>query len=38
VVIACVLAGFQPAPSQGILAVGVWAIFALLFARMFGRV
>ena len=37
VVIACVLAGLQPAPSEGVLAVGVWAIFALLFARMFGR-
>lgn len=37
VVIACILAGMQPAPSEGILAVGVWAIFALSFARMFGR-
>ncbi len=38
VVIACVLAGMEPAPSEGIVAVGVFAIFALLFARMFGRV
>jgi len=38
VVVACILAGMQPAPSEGALAVGVWAIFALLFARMFGRV
>lgn len=37
VVIACVLAGMQSAPSEGIVAVGVWAIFALSFARMFGR-
>lgn len=37
VVIACVLAGMQPAPMEGILAVGVWAIFALAFAQMFGR-
>ena len=37
VVVACVLAGMQPAPSEGVLAVGVWAIFALLFARMFAR-
>jgi uncharacterized protein (DUF983 family) len=37
VVVACVLAGMQPAPSEGILAVGVWAIFALMFARMIAR-
>ena len=37
VVIACLLAGMQPAPSEGVTAVGVWAIFALLFARMIGR-
>jgi len=37
VVIACLLAGMQPAPSEGVIAVGVWAIFALLFARMLGR-
>lgn len=37
VVIACILAGMQPASSEGILAVGVWAIFVLLFARVFGR-
>ena len=37
VVIACVLAGMQTAPSEGILRVGVWAIFTLLFARMFNR-
>jgi len=37
VMVACVLAGRQPAPSEGVLAVGVWAIFALLFARMFAR-
>ena len=37
VVVACVLAGMQPAPSEGVTSVGVWAIFALLFARMFGR-
>ena len=36
VVIACLLAGMQPAASQGVATVGVWAIFALLFARMFG--
>ncbi|HXY10800.1 MAG TPA: hypothetical protein VEI52_23410 [Terriglobales bacterium] len=36
VVIACILAGMQPSPSEGVTAVGVWAIFALLFARMFG--
>ena len=37
VVVACILAGMQPVPSEGILAVGVWAIFALLFAKMFAR-
>ena len=37
VIIACILAGMLPAASEGILAVGVWAIFALLFARMFAR-
>jgi len=37
VMIACVLAGTQPAPSEGVITVGVWAIFALLFARMFAR-
>jgi len=37
VVIACILAGMQPEPSQSVITVGVWAIFALLFARMFGR-
>jgi hypothetical protein len=37
VVIACILAGTRPAPSEGVTAVGVWAIFALLFARMIGR-
>lgn len=37
VIVACILAGMQSAPSEGVLAVGVWAIFALLFARMFGR-
>ena len=37
VVIACVLAGMLPTPSQGVTTVGVWAIFALLFARTFGR-
>lgn len=37
VVVACVLAGRVTAPSEGVLAVGVWAIFALLFARMLGR-
>ena len=37
VVFACILAGMQPAPSEGIVAVGVWAIFALSFAGMFGR-
>ena len=36
VVIACVLAGMHPS-SQGVLLVGVWAIFALSFARMFGK-
>lgn len=38
VVIACLLAGMPTASAQGVLAVGVWAIFALLFARVFGRV
>jgi hypothetical protein len=33
---ACVLAGFQPAASDGMVAVGVWAIFVLLFARTIG--
>lgn len=37
VVIACVLAGMQPEPSGGVTTVGIWAIFALLFAGMFGR-
>lgn len=37
VVAACLLAGLQQAPSEGVIAVGVWAIFALLFAKMFGR-
>ncbi|HXY02724.1 MAG TPA: hypothetical protein VEI49_04060 [Terriglobales bacterium] len=37
VVIACVLAGMQTASSEGVLAVGVWAIFALLLAEMFVR-
>jgi len=37
VVIACVLAGMQPVPSEGVITVGVWAIFALLFAGTFGR-
>lgn len=37
VVIACILAGMQPASSEGVLAVGVWAIFVLLFARVFGH-
>ena len=37
VMIACVIAGFQQAPQQGILEVGVWAIFALLFTRTFAR-
>jgi len=37
VVIACILAGMQPASSGGVLAVGVWAIFVLLFARMLRR-
>jgi len=35
IVFACVLTGSQPAPSEGILAVGVWSIFTVLFARMF---
>jgi hypothetical protein len=35
---ACVLAGFQPAASDGVVAVGVWAIFVLLFARTIGPV
>ena len=38
VMIACVLAGFQPHSSEGVIAVGVWSIFALLFARLFSRV
>jgi len=37
VMIACVLAGMQPASSEGVITVGVWAIFALVFARMFAR-
>jgi hypothetical protein len=35
---ACVLAGFQPAASDGVVAVGVWAVFVLLFARTLGPV
>ena len=38
VMIACVLAGFQPRSSEAVIAVGVWSIFALLFARMFAGV
>jgi len=34
VMMACVLAGFQPHSSEAVLAVGVWSIFTLLFARM----
>jgi quinol-cytochrome oxidoreductase complex cytochrome b subunit len=37
VMAACVLAGLQPAPAEAVIAVGVWSIFALLFARMFAR-
>jgi len=37
VMIACVLAGMQPGHSEGVIAVGVWAIFALLFAETFAR-
>jgi uncharacterized protein (DUF983 family) len=37
VMIACVVAGMQTRTSEGVLAVGVWAIFALMFARMFVR-
>jgi hypothetical protein len=37
VVVACLLAGMKTAPSEGILAVGVWAVFAILFAKTFGR-
>jgi len=37
IVIACVVAGMQTASSEGVLAVGVWAIFALLLAEMFVR-
>jgi len=37
VVIACVLAGMRTASSEGVLAVGVWAIFALQLAGMFVR-
>jgi len=33
-VLACVLAGTRTDASAGVLAVGVWAIFALLFAKM----
>ena len=34
VITACVLAG----SAENSIAVGVWAIFVLLFAKMFGRV
>ena len=37
VVVACILAGLKTAPADGVTTVGVWAIFALLFARTFGR-
>ena len=37
VVFACILAGTQATPSEAILVVGVWAIFALLFAQTFTR-
>jgi quinol-cytochrome oxidoreductase complex cytochrome b subunit len=37
VVIACVLAGMQPTHPEGVITVGVWAIFAIMFARMFAR-
>ena len=37
-VVACVLAGMRTAPSEGVLAIGVWAIFTLLFAKAFRRV
>jgi hypothetical protein len=37
VVMACVLAGMRTASSEGVLAVGVWAIFALQLAGMFVR-
>jgi len=37
VIVACLLAGMSPSPAQGTLAVGVWAIFALMFARVCGR-
>jgi len=37
VIIACILAGMQPASGENVTTVGVWAIFALLFARMSGR-
>ena len=37
-VIACILAGLRPAASESVLAIGIWAIFALLFAKTFGRV
>src|SRR5215469_9859367 len=33
VVVACIMAG----TSEGATVVGVWAVFTLLFARMFGR-
>lgn len=36
-VIACLVAGMKTAPAEGILAVGVWAVFAILFANTFGR-
>jgi hypothetical protein len=38
VMIACVLAGFEPRSSEGVIAVGVWSIFVLLFVRMFAGV
>lgn len=36
VMVACILAGFQPHSSEAVIAVGIWSIFALLFARTFG--
>jgi len=37
VVIACILAGMLPAPAEAVITVGVWAIFAIMFAKMFAR-
>lgn len=38
VMVACALAGMRMGASDGVITVGVWAIFVLLFAKTFGRI